>query len=216
MGERAAQLETTRQRIVDAAIELYTDVGISAATMREIALRADVAPGTLRHHFPAREALEQAMIERLTAEIPLPDLSMFDGADTIDERLARLVLATGTFLDQARRLYRMWMREPMVTGPWAETGAAYGARWDELTRFALGSLGDDADSRAILRAISEPTLFETLRAGGARTTEQVCALITELIVPWFRARSAQARAAMPREGRTSARSRDSARGRTSS
>lgn len=189
MGERAAQLETTRQRIVDAAIELSTEVGISVATMREIALRADVAPGTLRHHFPARDALERAMVERLTAEIPLPDLSIFDGANTIDNRLERLILATGTFLDQAQRLYRMWLREPMVTGPWAETGAAYGARWDELTRFALGPLGDDADARAILRAVSEPTFFEHLRGSGARTTEQVCALITALIVPWFRARS---------------------------
>jgi len=190
MGERAIQVEATRSRIIDAAIELYTELGISATTMRDIALRADVAPGTLRNHFRSREALDRAMVERLTSEVPLPDVSIFDGARSIDERLERLVRATGTFLDRARPLYRMWLREPMITGPWAEAGASYGARWDELWRSALRELADDPDARAILRAISEPTFFDNLR-GEHRTTEEVSALLTAVIVPWFRDRSAR-------------------------
>lgn len=188
LGERAVHMRATRERIVEAAIELYTELGISATTMRQIAARADVAPGTLRNHFPTRTDLDAAMVERLTSEAPLPDLSIFDGACSIDERLARLVRVTGTFLDQAARLYRMWLREPMVTGVWTEAGAAYGARWDELMRRALGLLADDDDAMAVLRAVLDLPFFEKVRAG-RRTTDEVCALITEAIVPWYSARS---------------------------
>jgi len=191
LGVRAAQIQATRARIVEAAIELYTEVGISAATLREVGRRADVAPGTLRNHFPTREALERAMVQQLTAAAPLPDLSIFDGARSMEDRLERLIRVAGTFLDQAQPMYRMWLREPMVSGPWAETGAAYGARWDELIRAALGPLADDVEATAIVRAVMEPTFFESLRAGG-RTTEEVSALVTALIVPWFVVRSASA------------------------
>ncbi|MEW5990596.1 MAG: TetR/AcrR family transcriptional regulator [Chloroflexota bacterium] len=189
MGERTARIQATRERIVEAAIELYTELGVSATTMRQIGERADVAPGTLRNHFATRDDLDRAMVERLTAEIPLPDLSLYDGATSIDERLRRLIRATGTFLDQARRLYRMWLREPLLSGPWAEAGATYGARWDDLMRTALGPLADDGDATAVLRAVSEPTFWDHLR-GGTRTTDEACALITAVIVPWFAFREA--------------------------
>lgn len=183
-------MRATRERIIEAAIELYTDLGMSATTMRAVAARADVAPGTLRNHFPSRAGLDAAMVERLTQEAPLPDISIFDGSRSIDERLARLVRVTGTFLDQAARLYRMWLREPMVSGAWAQAGAAYGARWNELMRLALGPLADDDDAMAVLRAVLELSFFERVRAG-TRTTDDVCALITEAIVPWYAARAKQ-------------------------
>src|SRR3990172_2840722 len=115
LGERGATIRETRERIVEAAIELAVEVGLSGVTLREIGRRADVAPGTLRNHFPERDDLERAMVERLTGEAPLPELAVLDGARTLEERLGRLVAVTGTFLDQAARLYRMWLREPMVT-----------------------------------------------------------------------------------------------------
>src|SRR3990170_4335399 len=114
LGERAAQLTATRDRIVDAAIELYADVGISAATMRAIGVRADVAPGTLRNHFPTRDELDRAVVERMTWEIALPDLTILDGARSIEERLARVIRAGGVFMDEARQLNLMWLREPML------------------------------------------------------------------------------------------------------
>lgn len=190
LGERAAQMRATRERIVEAAIELYTELGMSATTMRAVAARADVAAGTLRNHFASRAELDAALVERLTQEAPLPDPSIFDGSRSIDERLARLVRATGTFLDQAARLYRMWLREPMVSGAWAEAGAAYGARWNELMRQALGPLADDDDAMAVLRAVLELSFFERIRAG-TRTTDEVCALITDAIVPWYAARATE-------------------------
>jgi AcrR family transcriptional regulator len=187
LGERTAQVQATRDRIVEAAVELYTEVGISAATMREIGVRADVAPGTLRNHFAAREDLDRAMVERLTAGLQLPDLSIFDGALTIEDRLERVIRAGAVFMEQGRRLYRMWLREPMLAGPWAAKGSEYGARWDELMRTALGPLADDEDAMAILRAVIHPSFFDSVRAG-RRSTGEASALVTALVVPWFGAR----------------------------
>jgi AcrR family transcriptional regulator len=183
-------MEATRERIIEAAIELYIELGVSGTTMRQVALRADVAPGTLRNHFRSREDLDRAMVERLTAEALLPGLSVFDGARTIEERLARLIGVTGSFFDHSARLQAMWRRERMVTGAWAEAGAAYGARWQELVRIALGPLADDADALAIIEAVLEPDFFERVRSG-TRTTEVVSALITAVISPWYARRAAE-------------------------
>jgi len=192
LGERAAQVHATRDRVVDAAIALYSEVGISAATLREIGVRADVAPGTLRNHFPTRDDLDRAVVERLTSEVPLPDLSIFEGARSIDERLVRVIRAGGTFMEQARRLYRMWLREPMMAAPWVEKGAEYGARWDELMRTALGPLADDHDAMAVLRAVIHPEFFDRVGAG-TRSTDEASALVTSVVVPWFAARARRAR-----------------------
>jgi AcrR family transcriptional regulator len=188
LGQRAAQLQATRDRIVDAAIELYTEVGISAATMREIGVRADVAPGTLRNHFPRRDDLDRAMIERMASEVRLPDLTIFDGARSIEERLARVVRAAGVFVEQGRRLYRMWLSEPMLTAPWIEKGAEYGTRWEELMRTALGPLADDERAMAVLRATIHPQFFDSIRAGKG-SMDEAAALVTAVVVPWFAARA---------------------------
>jgi AcrR family transcriptional regulator len=190
LGERAAQVQATRDRIVDAAIELYTEVGISAATMREIGVRADVAPGTLRNHFRDRDDLDRAMVERMTSDVPLPDVSIFEGARSIEERLARVIRAGGAFMDQGSRLYRMWQREPMLTGPWVEKGAEYGARWDELMRTALGPLADDEEAMAVLRAVIHPDFFGSIRAG-KRSTDAASALVAAVVIPWFAARAGE-------------------------
>lgn len=187
LGDRVAQMQATRARIIEAAIELYAELGISGTTMRGVALRADVAPGTVRNHFRSREDLDRAMVERLVSEAPLPELSLLDGARDIEERLGRLIRAGGTFLDQSARIQRMWLRERLLSRHWAEAGAAYGARWDELMRTALGPLADDPDALAMVRAVLQPSFFEAVRAG-ARTTDEVSALICAAIAPWFAAR----------------------------
>ena len=188
LGERTAQVEATHERIIEAAIDLYLEIGISAATMREIGVRADVAPGTLRKHFPTRDDLDRAMVERLTSGLTLPDPAMFAVVPSIEERVGRLIRTAATFIDEARRVYVMWLREPMLTQPWAEKGAEFGRHWDGLMQSALGSLGQDKEALAVLRAVLQPSFFDTLRAGG-RSTEEAAAIATSVVAPWFSARA---------------------------
>jgi AcrR family transcriptional regulator len=200
MGERAQLLSATRQRIVEAAIELFTERGRSLTTLRDVGRRADVAPGTLRNHFPSRDLLEAAVVERLTEEAWLPPLTIFDGARSMDERINRLLDETGMFLDRAARLYRMWLREPMLDGPWTEAGARYGAHWEQLMKRALGPLARNEPSMTVLRAVSQPAFFDALRAR-ARSTAQAAELAAELILPWLNARPTQRARAPTRSAR---------------
>jgi AcrR family transcriptional regulator len=54
---------TARARIRDAAIELFAERGIAGATIRDIALKAGVSSGLLRHHFGSKEGLRDACDE---------------------------------------------------------------------------------------------------------------------------------------------------------
>ena len=49
--------EATRQRLLRAALELYTTIGFRATTTPAIAARAGVAEGTIYRHFSGKEHL---------------------------------------------------------------------------------------------------------------------------------------------------------------
>jgi AcrR family transcriptional regulator len=57
MSRRAEQVDTTRQRIVEAAVEVHGTLGPSAATIAAIAERAGVTRLTVYRHFPDDAAL---------------------------------------------------------------------------------------------------------------------------------------------------------------
>lgn len=64
MADRSRQTRkrrTTTRTIQDAALDLFAEQGYENTTLKEIAERADVAPRTLTHHFPAKHDLLFAM-----------------------------------------------------------------------------------------------------------------------------------------------------------
>ncbi|TDD38728.1 TetR/AcrR family transcriptional regulator [Nonomuraea terrae] len=54
---------TARARIRDAAMALFAERGVKAATIRGIAEAAGVSPGLVQHHFGTKEELRQACDE---------------------------------------------------------------------------------------------------------------------------------------------------------
>lgn len=50
-------VETKRDAILGAALELFVEKGVSAATTREIARKAETAEGNLYRHFPSKDSL---------------------------------------------------------------------------------------------------------------------------------------------------------------
>jgi AcrR family transcriptional regulator len=184
LGKRALEKDATKGRIIQAAVDLYGERGMSRTSMQQIATRADVAPATVFNHFASREELDAAIVERALAEMAAPDAEIYDGLTTLRERIARLSRETGAFIDRAGTWYRMWLREPMTSGDWAAAGADYGARWDRLFRAALGPLADDARAMAVLRAVMNPPFIDSVRAG-TRSTEEAADLIAAAITPWL-------------------------------
>lgn len=69
--ERAA---LSRENIVRAAVELADQSGINAITMRKLALQLNVEAMSLYNHIANKEALLDAMVEQVIADMDIPDV----------------------------------------------------------------------------------------------------------------------------------------------
>jgi AcrR family transcriptional regulator len=63
-----AKTAQVRKRILDASMEVFSETGFHATTMKEIAERAGISERGLVHHFPAKSDLLTAVLERREAE----------------------------------------------------------------------------------------------------------------------------------------------------
>ncbi len=73
MRRRAEQVDGTRQRIVEATVELHGSVGPAATTIAAIADRAGVTRLTVYRHFPDEAALFGACSAHWASRQQLPD-----------------------------------------------------------------------------------------------------------------------------------------------
>jgi TetR/AcrR family transcriptional regulator, repressor of fatR-cypB operon len=98
--------EATRQRLLRAALDLYTTIGFRATTTPAIAARAGVAEGTIYRHFSGKEHLLNEVYRNaqrwgagLVKELEL------NGQRSVSERLGGI----------ARRLLDAAARDPSLT-----------------------------------------------------------------------------------------------------
>ncbi|MEU8815408.1 helix-turn-helix domain-containing protein [Actinoplanes sp. NPDC048796] len=96
---------TARARIRDAAIELFAERGIEAATIRDIAQAAGVSSGLLRHHFGSKEGLRDACDEYALSEL-LRVNAHFTEFQSLDRLTPKILL-----------LQRYFMRSTMDGSP---------------------------------------------------------------------------------------------------
>lgn len=66
---RQARSETTRRKILDAAIALFSEVGFAATSLGDIIERTELTKGALYYHFDSKESLASAVIEEAAAEV---------------------------------------------------------------------------------------------------------------------------------------------------
>jgi AcrR family transcriptional regulator len=73
LKERAKNQQQTRERIIEAAIELHQTLGPRTTTVSDIARRAGVGRVTVYRHFPDEIALGRACSGRYNQRNPPPD-----------------------------------------------------------------------------------------------------------------------------------------------
>ncbi|GAB9113273.1 TetR/AcrR family transcriptional regulator [Bradyrhizobium diazoefficiens] len=66
---RQAGLSCTRERIVQAAIRLYREIGYRKTTVADVARDASMSPANLYRFYPSRRALEEAVVTELLDEV---------------------------------------------------------------------------------------------------------------------------------------------------
>ncbi|MCD4527017.1 TetR/AcrR family transcriptional regulator [Nocardioides sp. cx-173] len=67
-GRRAAYSASTKRALIDAAETLFTDHGYAAASLDQIVAGARVTKGALYHHFSGKQALFEAVFERVESD----------------------------------------------------------------------------------------------------------------------------------------------------
>jgi AcrR family transcriptional regulator len=89
MKRRAEAQDRTRQKIVDATIELHQSKGLAATTVGDIADRAGVGKVTVYRHFPDDGALVEACSGQYFERHPFPDLESWRKIANRYQRLRR-------------------------------------------------------------------------------------------------------------------------------
>jgi len=146
MRTTKAQQAQTRRRIIDSAVQLMSEGGYEATTLKDVARQAGIGDATLYKYFASKERLlgayfEQALEDALAGWRNIPDLAQFD----VQERLQCLVDAVLEQLRPRRDFVELARKQ--------------------LTRAPLSVLGMELPGRALLQPVLEGEFAQAEAAG---------------------------------------------------
>jgi len=85
---RWARTDATQLRILDAATEVFSARGFSAATMADIVEHSGASIGSIYHHFGGKKELFLAIYDRLSADVELRLAEAASTATDLDSQQA--------------------------------------------------------------------------------------------------------------------------------
>jgi TetR/AcrR family transcriptional regulator len=111
--------DATRERILAAALDLFSERGFDGASTRQIAARAGVTQPLLNYHFSAKDELWRAAVDGLFGALTLALAERAAGLRGVDEPAAvrLLVREFVTFSARHPQLHRIITQECKVDGP---------------------------------------------------------------------------------------------------
>jgi TetR/AcrR family transcriptional regulator len=109
----------TRERILAAALDLFSELSFDGATTREIAARAGVTQPLLNYHFSSKDELWRAAVDGLFAELGQALDSRAEGRRGVDElTTAQLLVREFVHFSAAHpQLHRIITQECKTDGP---------------------------------------------------------------------------------------------------
>ncbi|KRF03405.1 TetR family transcriptional regulator [Paenibacillus sp. Soil766] len=81
----------SKEKIIHAAIEVFSEKGYHRASMDEIALRANVAKGSLYYHFPGKAQLFKTLVKEGFQEIIDRIRTDLNANLSLDEQIKRII-----------------------------------------------------------------------------------------------------------------------------
>lgn len=182
-SKRARQAEETRQRIVDAAVELHEELGPAGTTISAIAERAGVQRLTVYRHFPDDKAIFVACTSHYMSLNPPPQVEQWA---TVSDPVNRAVAAISRLYPYYRRTQGMLhkaYRDIELTPALAEPFSAMQAWLDGVSRDLLAKWkGKRKEVEAVLRHVVSFPAWESLTATGLSDKRAV-----ETVEKWLRA-----------------------------
>ena len=181
LKKRAEQQAETRQRIVEAAVELHGTVGPARTTLSMIAERAGVQRHTLYAHFPDERSIFLACSGHVYERDPLPDVGPWRTIADPGERLRAGLTAIYGWYERNADLLACVLRDAehhaLVQEINALRVAPVRAAWNEVLGAGLGP-----KQRALLAlALSFYTWRTLVRQAGMEQDASVDAMVTAIV-----------------------------------
>jgi AcrR family transcriptional regulator/DNA-binding MarR family transcriptional regulator len=187
------QVDPTRERIVETALELHTSRGIQATTWPEIAKASGVPVDKLEALFHTQDDLVRSCAEHFMESLQLPPADrapeVFAGASSENERIHRLVdtlfgaYERGADGITVARLERMDL--PVVDESMGELDHSF----DALVVEALHAQRPGTPAVAALRALTDLEVWRALRDQGA-TPDAAVEQASAAVERWLEAQPA--------------------------
>ncbi|SPJ15026.1 Transcriptional regulator, TetR family [Syntrophobacter sp. SbD2] len=105
-----------KERILEAALEVFSHKGFHPATMDEIAEKAGVGKGTLYRYFETKEKLFAELVRLRLEELGATAGSVIDGRDDVLTMISKCIRMYFEFFDRNQRLYRLIIQEQLDLG----------------------------------------------------------------------------------------------------
>ncbi len=150
--------EDKRERVLDESLRLFTHRGYAGTSLSDIAREADISKAGLLHHFPTKDALFAAVLERRDQDAPAPSPETWNLDEFLDswigiarrnaaapEGVALYTAMSGAVID-ARHPAHHWFSEHL-----AHTITTITTVLERATR--TGQLVPETPSESLARAL---------------------------------------------------------------
>ena len=107
---------SAKERILEAALEIFSQKGFHPATTDEIAERAGVGKGTLYRYFETKEKLFAELVRLRLEELEKRAGSVMDGHDDVLTMISKYIRVYFEFFDGNQRLFRLIVQEQLELG----------------------------------------------------------------------------------------------------
>jgi len=165
MKRRAERREQTRQRIVEATVELHETVGMARTTISAIAEKAGVERLTVYRHFPDERALFSACSGHWSAANPPPDPASWTQVADPEERLRVALAEVYAYHRRTEPMMTNFIRDVQVHPLTREMAEPYFQHWERM-RYVLATGWGVEDKRIalLMAALGHALDFQTWRS----------------------------------------------------
>lgn len=139
LRRRAESAAATRRRVLDATEDLLRELGVAGTTLTRVAARADVARGTVVHHFGSWEGLLAAVLDDILDQLVVPDERILDGIEDREARIRTFVDAMIAFQERSQAWWPIFEHE--MHRPEVKARDAY--YWESFARLQAAALGPE-------------------------------------------------------------------------
>jgi AcrR family transcriptional regulator len=188
---RQVRSEATRRKILDAAVDVFTEVGFASADRGAIIERTGMTKGAFYHHFDSMESLASAIIED-GAKLVVSELAAM--SDSFSPALENILHGTFVTADlfATNKVVRTAEQLSLAFGKFnSDAGAAYTAWIEAMTTearraIAEGDIREDLDPLMVSESIIGATFGARMmgqRSGAGSDLVRRLTQMWELLFP---------------------------------